>query len=229
MFTSRAEYRLILREDNADLRLTTIGRELGLVSEQRWNVFTQKRDAVLAEQQRLQDILVRPQSLTATDHEIAGGDLQKECRAAELLRRPELSYADITALSVVGAGDWRKDMAEERIAEVELQLEVQARYAGYIERQQREIEKHAKQENLKLPPDIDYAAVTGLSTEARQRLQNAQPETIGSRVAPGRRHSLNRFLAAYSPEETLPASALRSRQRRRVWRAPRRASSGQKC
>jgi tRNA uridine 5-carboxymethylaminomethyl modification enzyme len=179
MFTSRAEYRLMLREDNADLRLTSTGRELGLVSEQRWRTFCRKRDAVAGEQQRLRSTLVRPQLLNKHDAAIFGGKLPNECRAADLLRRPELSYADVTALSTVGGGNWREGMAAERIAEVELQLEVQARYEGYIERQQREIEKHAKQENLKLPADIDYAAVSGLSTEARQRLQSVRPETIG--------------------------------------------------
>jgi len=179
MFTSRAEYRLKLREDNADLRLTAIGRDMGLISEERWNVFVQKRDAVSAEQERLQGIVVRPQTLNKSAAKLPASELQKECRAAELLRRPELSYADVTALPEVGDGDWRGGMTEERAAEVELQLEVQARYQGYIERQDREIEKHAKQENLRLPADIDYAAVAGLSTEARQRLQSAQPETIG--------------------------------------------------
>ncbi len=179
MFTSRAEYRLLLREDNADLRLTPTGRELGIVSDERWRTLEEKRAAVAAEQRRLRSITVRPRSTNENDSQVLQTGLQKECRAAELLRRPELSYADVTALSVVGGGDWREDMAEERAAEVELQLEVQARYEGYIERQQREIEKHAKQENLKLPADIDYAEVTGLSTEARQRLQSARPETIG--------------------------------------------------
>jgi tRNA uridine 5-carboxymethylaminomethyl modification enzyme len=179
MFTSRAEYRLLLREDNADLRLTPIGRELGVVDDERWRTFVKKREAVSAEQQRLNKIMLRPALLTDEDAEILQGPLLRECRAAELLRRPELSYADITALSIVGDGDWRHDMNAERAAEVGLQLEVQARYAGYIERQQREIEKHAKQETLRLPTDIDYADVIGLSTEARQRLQTAQPATVG--------------------------------------------------
>lgn len=179
MFTSRAEYRLLLREDNADLRLTPIGRELGIVSDERWRTLEEKREAVAAEQQRLQGILLRPQTTSASDEQILKSPLQKECRAVDLLRRPELSYADVTALSAVGAGNWADQMTDERAAEVVLQLEVQARYAGYIERQQREIEKHAKQENLMLPADIDYADVTGLSTEARQRLQTSRPTTIG--------------------------------------------------
>jgi tRNA uridine 5-carboxymethylaminomethyl modification enzyme len=179
MFTSRAEYRLLLREDNADLRLTPTGRELGLVDDRRWTCFEAKRDAVAIEQQRLEDILVRPGNLNERDREILGEGLRREVRAADLIRRPEHSYGDIASLSAVGSGAWRKDMHVEQIEQVELQLEVQARYAGYIERQQREIEKHAKQEKLVLPADIDYSAVSGLSTEARQRLETARPETLG--------------------------------------------------
>jgi tRNA uridine 5-carboxymethylaminomethyl modification enzyme len=179
MFTSRAEYRLLLREDNADLRLTPIGRELGVVSDERWRTLEQKRDAVVTEKQRLQSIVIRPQDVNEDDALILKSDSQKDYRAADLLRRPELSYRDVITLSKVGAGDWQKNLLDERISEVELQLEVQARYEGYIVRQQREIEKHAKQENLRLPADIDYAEVAGLSTEARQRLQSARPHTIG--------------------------------------------------
>ena len=179
MFTSRAEYRLLLREDNADLRLTRFGRELGLVDDRRWHCFEAKRDAVAIEQQRLEDILVRPASLNERDRQILGDGLRREARAADLIRRPEFGYSEISGLSAVGSGAWRKDMADEQVEQVELQLEVQARYAGYIERQQREIEKHAKQERLVLPADIEYSAVTGLSTEARQRLEAARPETLG--------------------------------------------------
>jgi len=179
MFTSRAEYRLLLREDNADLRLTPVGRELDLVDDVRWQTFVKKRDAVIAERQRLQSILVRPDSLSQSDRQILPNGLQKESRAAELLRRPELGYKEVTALSAVGAGVWREGMSDEQAGQVELQLEVQARYHGYIERQQREIDKHAKQEQLVLPTDIEYAGVTGLSTEARQRLESARPTTIG--------------------------------------------------
>ncbi len=179
MFTSRAEYRLLLREDNADLRLTPIGRELGIVDDVRWQTFITKRDAVMQEQERLQKIIVRTDSLSESDRQTLQGGLQKESRAAELLRRPELGYKEVTALSAVGAGDWRDGMNDEQVGQVELQLEVQARYAGYIERQQREIDKHAKQEQLVLPTDIEYASVTGLSTEALQRLETTRPSTIG--------------------------------------------------
>ena len=179
MFTSRAEYRLLLREDNADLRLTSIGRDLGLVSEERWRVFEAKRMAVEKEEQRLAGILVRLKQLTVEDKAVLGDALHKESHAADLLRRPEISYTDLTSLSMIGAANHEREMVAERAEEVALQLEVKARYAGYIERQQREIEKHAKQEHLVLPDDIDYTAVHGLSTEARQRLCDARPVTVG--------------------------------------------------
>ncbi len=178
MFTSRAEYRLLLREDNADLRLTPVGRELGVVDDHRWRLFNAKRDAVSREQERLQGIFVRPESLDGNDREILGA-MRRECRATELLRRPELGYAEVTTLSAVGSGSWQQDMSDEQLEQVVQQLEVQARYEGYIERQQREIDKHARQEALILPDDIDYANVTGLSTEARQRLLAARPVTLG--------------------------------------------------
>lgn len=154
MFTSRAEHRLLLREDNADLRLTEKGRELGLVDDTRWSVFNTKRDAVDAERARLKN-------------------------AAELLKRPEYNYADVIATDGVGPSAALLAMPDEQREQVELQIEVQAKYAGYIDRQQREIAKHAKQEQLRLPEDIDYAAVDGLSNEARQRLESVRPVTIG--------------------------------------------------
>lgn len=179
MFTSRAEYRLLLREDNADLRLTSVGRDLGLVGEKRWEAFNAKREAVQEEQERLGKALVRTSDLSEDDVQILGQDFQREVRATELLRRPELSYRAVTALSSVGPGDWRSRFNAEQAEQVETQLEVQAKYQGYIERQQREIERHAKQESLILPPDIDYSSVTGLSNEARQRLVMVRPVTLG--------------------------------------------------
>ncbi len=178
MFTSRAEYRLTLREDNADLRLTPVGRELGLVDDKRWTSFERKREAVAAEQRRLQRTLVRPNTLSDADRQILGCDMQRESFAAELLRRPELDHARVAALSMVGEPDWDFD-AEEQREQAVLQLEVQAKYSGYIDRQQREIVRQAKQESLRLPDDIDYLAVDGLSNEARQRLQAARPVTLG--------------------------------------------------
>ncbi|MBJ88986.1 MAG: tRNA uridine-5-carboxymethylaminomethyl(34) synthesis enzyme MnmG [Woeseia sp.] len=179
MFTSRAEYRLLLREDNADLRLTPIGRELGLVNDRRWRVFREKRKAISEEQERLGNIIVRQETLTEDDKRILNNSLQRECRAVELLRRPELRYSDVTALSSVGNGQWKIPMSSAQVSQVELQVEVQARYSGYIKRQQREIEKYRKQENLNIPANIDYASVKGLSTEAFERLEAVRPETLG--------------------------------------------------
>ncbi|MDH3439274.1 MAG: tRNA uridine-5-carboxymethylaminomethyl(34) synthesis enzyme MnmG [Gammaproteobacteria bacterium] len=179
MFTSRAEYRLLLREDNADARMTPVGRQLGLVSDERWRQFEQKWSAIEAEQDRLEKILVRPGNLSDDDRAILDKGLRRESRASELLRRPELSYQDVASLSAVGEASWRAGLSDEQIAEVALQLDVQARYSGYIERQEREIVKHAKQEKLALPADLDYGAVSGLSTEARQRLESTRPETLG--------------------------------------------------
>ncbi len=179
MFTSRAEYRLLLREDNADLRLTPIGRELGLVDDERWRIFETKRHAVVQEQRRLARQFVRNADLNAADKEILGGDLQRECFAADLLRRPEYGYRDIARLSPVGGGHWDDTIGIEQIEQIELQVEVQAKYQGYIERQEREIARQAKQESLKLPADLKYSNVTGLSTEAMQRLQSTRPATLG--------------------------------------------------
>ncbi len=161
MFTSRAEYRLMLREDNADLRLTAKGRELGLVDDARWEAFNTKRDAVDAEQERLSRI-----SALGT-------------KADALLKRPEYGYAEVVALPEVGVSDQTALLVQEQREQVELQVEVQAKYRGYIERQEREIAKHAKQESLRLPEDLDYEAVDGLSHEARQRLIAARPATLG--------------------------------------------------
>jgi tRNA uridine 5-carboxymethylaminomethyl modification enzyme len=179
MFTSRAEYRLTLREDNADERLTPIGREFGTVGERRRSLFGKKQEAIAREQRRLDSVLVRPADVNSADRDILGRELARECTASDLLRRPELSYGAVTGLSRVGrmAGD--APGSAEQAEQVELAIEVRAKYAGYIDRQHREIEKHARQERLKLPADIDYATVDGLSNEARQRLESARPVTLG--------------------------------------------------
>jgi tRNA uridine 5-carboxymethylaminomethyl modification enzyme len=161
------------------MRLTPAGRELGIVNDTRWRIFEAKRNAVEKEQNRLESIVVHARKLSSGDEEVLGGDFRHECRPSDLLRRPDFNYRRVTSISTVGGGEWRDGFSEEQIEQVELQLEVRAKYAGYIERQQREIEKHAKQERLPLPEDIDYAAVTGLSTEARQRLTKARPTTLG--------------------------------------------------
>jgi len=161
MFTSRAEYRLTLREDNADLRLTPVGRELGLIDNTRWAAFNKKYEAVAREQERLEHTRIKSAGVSA----------------AELLKRPEVSYRDLVRMETVGK--MKTELEAEQQEQVELQLEVQTKYAGYIDRQEREIAKHAKQESLRLPIDIDYMVVDGLSNEARQRLQLVRPMTLG--------------------------------------------------
>jgi tRNA uridine 5-carboxymethylaminomethyl modification enzyme len=163
MFTSRAEYRLLLREDNADLRLTPVGRGLGLVDDARWAVFETKREGVDNERKRLEGKAVRAAGV----------------KASVLLKRPEYRYHDVVALPEVGTSESLASMDAEQREQVELQIEVQAKYAGYIDRQERDIEKQVKKESLRLPEDIDYEAVAGLSHEARQRLEKARPATLG--------------------------------------------------
>jgi tRNA uridine 5-carboxymethylaminomethyl modification enzyme len=172
MFTSRAEYRLLLRQDNADLRLTPVGRELGLVDERRWRLFCAKREAITQEQQRLQALLVRPESaagqmLSATLEK----PLAREQRASELLRRPDISYRTLTDIEALGPG-----VAAAAVAE---QVEIQAKYAGYLERQQEEISRARRHQEQTLDLDFDYNAVRGLSNEVCEKLQAVRPETIG--------------------------------------------------
>jgi tRNA uridine 5-carboxymethylaminomethyl modification enzyme len=177
MFTSRAEYRLTLREDNADLRLTPVGRELGLVDEARWRLFEAKRTAVDGELARLQGTWVRPGTDAAACLESRSGPLSREQRALDLLRRPEVSYAALVEAVGEGAEAWR---ADERLAvQVPLQVDVQAKYHGYIERQHEEIERQRRHEDTRLPDELDYAAVRGLSNEVRQRLAEHRPATLG--------------------------------------------------
>jgi tRNA uridine 5-carboxymethylaminomethyl modification enzyme len=181
MFTSRAEYRLSLREDNADLRLTAQGRELGLVDDSRWTFFQRKRDAVSKEYARLSACVVHPARVNAGLLSKLGQPLPRETHAIELLRRPELTYDDLKDVAppdAQGVRDpWRSD---ERLAEqVSLQVEVQAKYSGYLKRQTEEIDRQQRNEELHLPLDLDYADVGGLSNEARQRLREVRPATLG--------------------------------------------------
>jgi tRNA uridine 5-carboxymethylaminomethyl modification enzyme len=172
MFTSRAEYRLLLREDNADLRLTPRGRELGLVDEHRWKLYSEQHAAIVAEQRRLQGLLLRPDSgpgavLSAWLEK----PLAREQRAYELLRRPGVRYADLMAVEGIGPG-----VVDARVAG---QIEIQARYSGYLERQQAEIHRQHRQQEQALPADFDYNAVRGLSSEVCEKLQRVKPQTIG--------------------------------------------------
>ena len=180
MFTSRAEYRLSLREDNADLRLTAAGRALGLVGDARWEFFQRKQTAVNEEMTRLGAAVVHPKNLDAALLEKMGGAMTREAHALDLLRRPELTFDDLQYAAPAGsphADDWR---ADERLCEqVKLQVEVQAKYSGYLKRQHEEIDRQLRHEMLRLPLDIDYAQVGGLSNEVRQRLGDVRPETLG--------------------------------------------------
>ncbi len=178
MFTSRAEYRLLLREDNADLRLCETGRRLNLVNDAQWALFTAKRSAIENEQQRLAALQVRPQDLSLTGmQDVFGGPLSREQKALELLRRPEVSYEALMSLPGVGPG------AVDPV--VRQQVEVQARYHGYIERQQQEITRARSHEETRLPGDLDYQLVRGLSSEVREKLIDFRPATLGqaSRIA----------------------------------------------
>jgi tRNA uridine 5-carboxymethylaminomethyl modification enzyme len=180
MFTSRAEYRLSLREDNADLRLTPIGRELGLVDDERWRFFEAKREAADRELARLERTLVRPEHVAAHERErVLGGALARETRALDLLRRPDVSYEALVSLEAVGPPD-DAEYGDDRLAsQVRLQVEVAAKYSGYIARQQAEIARLERHESTPLPTDLDYAGVPGLSSEVRQRLVEVRPRTLG--------------------------------------------------
>ena len=180
MFTSRAEYRLSLREDNADMRLTTIGRELGLVDDYRWEVFCRKQEAVSRETSRLQNIWVGPKSEAAPFvSQLLGQDLSHECSLAELLRRPGITYEAITAL---GDGMWAPESLDEDLglaAQISDQVEISVKYQGYIERQATEIARQEHNETFPLPESLDYSQVVGLSKEVQQKLNLHKPETLG--------------------------------------------------
>jgi tRNA uridine 5-carboxymethylaminomethyl modification enzyme len=173
MFTSRAEYRLSLREDNADLRLTEIGRALGVVDDRRWEYFSRKRDAIAREAQRLQSTWVNPRFVAAEDlKRVFGRELEREYTAAELLRRPDVTYGALATLPGVAS-------AAPVDPHVATQVEIQAKYRGYIERQAEEIERNEEYESTRLPRDLDYTRLRGLSIEAQQKLNEIRPETVG--------------------------------------------------
>ena len=172
MFTSRAEYRLLLREDNADLRLTEKGRELGLVEDTQWRFFEAKREAITREQQRLRDLWVKPADVPAEQaQQLLGDELRRETRALDLIARPQASYAGVMSLPGVGPG-----VVDVQVAE---QVEIQAKYSGYIDRQKDEIEKTRRNESVVLPVDFDYGRVKGLSSEVREKLSRHRPSTLG--------------------------------------------------
>jgi tRNA uridine 5-carboxymethylaminomethyl modification enzyme len=172
MFTSRAEYRLLLREDNADLRLTEIGRGLGVVDDVRWDAFCRKRDVIAAEQIRLGRLWASPKTVTDADAlRVLGQTLEREYSYASLLRRPNVSYRSLMTLPSAGEA-----VPDESAVE---QIEIQAKYQGYVERQREEVLRRAAQEGQTLPPDLDYAEVRGLSKEVGQNLARHRPETLG--------------------------------------------------
>jgi len=171
MFTSRAEYRLQLREDNADLRLTEIGRRLGIVDDIRWKAFEQKREAIALEQERLRNTWINPRNLPPEDAiRVLGKPIEREYALLELLRRPDVNYTSLLTLPGAGIG-----VEDEKVAE---QVETQAKYQGYIERQRDEIGRNEQYEVLGLPEELDYRGVRGLSIEVQQKLNLHKPETI---------------------------------------------------
>jgi tRNA uridine 5-carboxymethylaminomethyl modification enzyme len=182
MFTSRAEFRLQLREDNADMRLTETGRRLGLVDDARWEAFSRKRDAVSRETERLKSTWVNPRSLPAAESErVLGKAIEHEYNLFDLLRRPDVSYPGLMSLD---DGRYRgavvsRETLDDLVEPVVEQVEIAAKYAGYIDRQRDEVQRAASYEGLKLPADMDYLQVTALSIEARQKLQKHRPETLG--------------------------------------------------
>ena len=170
MFTSRAEYRLVLREDNADLRLTEVGRELGLVDDERWAAFTAKREAIETEAQRLKTTWVQPNTDEAKALEGMGeAAIAREYNLHDLLKRPKLMYSQVANLK-------GEPVSDQQVAE---QVEIQAKYDGYIARQLEEIEQLRRYENTLLPEDLDYDAIGGLSNEVKQKLNTVRPATLG--------------------------------------------------
>jgi tRNA uridine 5-carboxymethylaminomethyl modification enzyme len=179
MFTSRAEYRLLLREDNADARLTPVGRELGVVGDKRWQVFEAKQDRISREQQRLAALTVRPGDLTVEQSQVIGRELSREQKADELLKRPEVTHAFIEQISSVGPRPRPPGESAELTEQIGRQIEIQARYAGYLRRQEQEIERSRNHATMVLPDHIDYDQVLGLSNEVRQKLLEIRPATLG--------------------------------------------------
>jgi len=172
MFTSRAEYRLQLREDNADLRLTEKGRELGLVDDPRWEKFSRKREAIARETERLRALWATPGNALGREVEATLGiGVSRETNVLDLIKRPELDYAKVTSVPGIGPA-----VDDAKVAE---QVEIAVKYAGYLERQREEIARQQRHEATAIPADFDYAAVRGLSAEVRQKLERVRPLSIG--------------------------------------------------
>jgi len=182
MFTSRAEFRLQLREDNADMRLTEAGRRMGLVDDARWGAFGRKRDAVAFETERLKAAWVNPRNLPAAESErVLGKSIEHEHNLFDLLRRPGVGHADLMGMNAgqhAAESVSRETLGDLHAAVVE-QVEIAAKYSGYIDRQKTEVERAVHFEGMKLPTDLDYLKVAALSFEARQKLAKHRPETLG--------------------------------------------------
>jgi tRNA uridine 5-carboxymethylaminomethyl modification enzyme len=178
MFTSRAEYRLSLREDNADMRLTEIGRKLGVIGDAQWEAFDRKRESVARELERLRSTWVNPRILEAAESErVIGQAIEREYSLADLLRRPGVEYDKLMTLK--GADGRELAGPGETDEAVKEQIEIQLKYSGYIDRQTKEVERHEHYENLKLPENYNYLDITALSVEVRQKLHAQRPETLG--------------------------------------------------
>ena len=187
MFTSRAEFRLQLREDNADMRLTDAGRTMGLVDDVRWAAFNRKRDAIAREMEFMRSTWVHPSALPPADAtRLLGAPIEHEYSLAELLRRPDVDFDDIAEIAAIARPDaavsretLRAELGPLLADSVIEQTQISIKYAGYIDKQNRDVERAASYESLRLPDEIDYAQVTALSFEARQRLSQHRPETLG--------------------------------------------------
>ena len=172
MFTSRAEYRLMLREDNADQRLTPVAREMGLIDDERWASYESKMESLEQEVQRLKDIWIHPAHPEAKKaEELMDLPLSKEQTLFDLLKRPKVEYASLATMAVFGEG-----VVEDAVID---QVEIQAKYAGYIDRQIQQIDKMKRSESVKIPEDLDLDAISGLSNEVKQKLRDHKPENLG--------------------------------------------------
>jgi len=208
MFTSRAEYRLLLREDNADQRLTSVGRDLGIVGNARWQFFNTKNEGIAAEQQRLSGITVHPHDLNDAQVAVLGKTLSRDHKALNLLKRPEFDHDFLSGIDSVGPRPVPTDETVELGEQIVGQIEIEARYSGYLSRQEDEIVRNRNNESTALPSSIDYDRVTGLSNEVRQKMKEVRPATLGqaSRI-PGMTPAAISLLLVHLKKQRLLKSA----------------------